>query len=511
MKFFKHLFLLILGVMLAGESTVVLAGTNGYLLNCFCAKSFGRGGTVVAIPDNASVILANPAGLSFLGRRSIGLGVGLLIPRVQFSNELNSNTVADQKYYPMPFSGYFDPMPDSRWSWGFGLNVVGGMGADYELNHDLFRDPMTGDLIPQDYFSEFGYVRAGPAFSYKIKDNLSVGAGAQLYYGMLDFKMPFSIDPVENLNGIADPTTGATFGQLFAGAPPNGFGYDEVTAYARMEDLTGFGVGGNIGVYWKINEKFAVGAAYTTPTTMYLEGDANMDMSFQFNAALGQTIQGIMMQNPTLTQQEAQAQAEAMFAGMGIDFQEGVAASYGKNSADFDVPQKLALGFSYQPTSRLIFGFDAEWIDWSAAFDDLPIKLEDGDNTNINLMINGDVENGTFKYNFPLNWDDSYNFKLGADYMVREGTQARIGFIHGTNPVPDNTVFSIFPAIVENHLTFGVGQVVAGRITVDAAYIFSFNKKQDAVSDNHLVGSEYNNSRDQLREQLFMLSVGIGL
>lgn len=62
----------------------LFAGTNGYLLNCFCARSFARGATVLGIADNGSVLLANPAGLAFLPQRSLGLGLGVLAPTVKF-------------------------------------------------------------------------------------------------------------------------------------------------------------------------------------------------------------------------------------------------------------------------------------------------------------------------------------------------------------------------------------------------------------------------------------------
>ena len=77
-KVFMSLVLLLTLILLLNEGLVstTQAGTNGYLLNCFCAKSFGRGGTVVAIPDNGSVLLANPAGLAFLPGRAIGTRLG---------------------------------------------------------------------------------------------------------------------------------------------------------------------------------------------------------------------------------------------------------------------------------------------------------------------------------------------------------------------------------------------------------------------------------------------------
>ncbi len=499
----KHLVTLVMLTGLLAET--VQAGTNGYLLNCFCARSYARGGTVVAIPDNSAVILSNPAGLAFMQQRAVGIGLGVLIPRVQFRNDANANTTADQKFYPMPFSGYVDPRPGSKWAWGFGLNVVGGMGAEYQLDHDLLG-------ADQKYYSNFGYIKTGPAFAYRINDQLAVGAGFQLFYGMLDFKMPFSIDPVANLRGVADPNSGMTFGQMFAADPAQGgFGYDEVTAYAHMNGLSGFGAGANIGVFYKVNDRWSVGASYTSPTRMYLKGKATMDMSAQFNDAFGLAVQGIMAQNPGLTQEEAQAQAAAMFTNLGINLQEGVATEYSKAEADFDVPQKVSFGVSYRPTPRWTLGLDLEWIDWSSAFNNMPMRLKSGSNNNINLMINGSTTDGTFEYDFPLEWKDSYNIKAGVDYLWNEGTHLRAGFIHGKNPVPGNTVFAIFPAIVENHATVGFGQKLTKNLTLDVAYILSFNKTLSGSSTDHLVGKEYANSRNQLTEHLIVTSLAIGL
>jgi long-chain fatty acid transport protein len=496
-------------------SQMVSAGTNGYLLNCFCAKSYARGGTVVAIPDNSSVILANPAGLAFMERRAVGIGLGLLIPKVQFENGLNSNVTAKDKMYPMPFSGYVDPRPGSKWAWGFGLNVVGGMGAEYNLDHDIFRnyDPTSanyGQLVKQNYFSKFGYVKAGPAAAYRINENFSIGAGVQLYYGMLDFRMPFSIEPVANLQGNPINNPNMTFGQMFA-APTNqgGFGYNEVTAYADMHDLAGFGVGANIGLFYKINDQWSVGLAYTAPTTMYLEGKAEMDMTAQLNKAFGDAVAGAMAQG--MTQEQAQAAVAQNFASMGIDLNAGVATSYSKNKADFDVPQKIAAGVSFKPTPRWTFGVDVEYIDWKNAFDNLPINLSGSENANINLMINGDTQDGTFEYKFPLNWKNAVNMKFGVDYLLREGINLRSGYIHGANPVPASTVFSIFPAIVEDHITLGGGYTFNKRFTLDVAYIYSLNKKLNGSSAGHLIGNEYDGSTDQLQEQLIVTSLSIGL
>lgn len=502
----RRVFLLIILILLV-PATTMFAGTNGYLLNCFCARSFARGATVMAIPDNGSVLLANPAGLAYLPHRGLGVGLGILAPSVKFENGVNELTEANQSYYPMPFFSYVDPMVGSKWAWGFGFNVVGGMGTDYELKHDLFRD-QTGALIDQEYYSNFGYMKIGPGFAYQINDNFSIGAGVQVYYGMLDFKMPFSLEPVSSLNGIANPMNNMTFGQLFAADPAlGGFGYSEVTAYAELNDLTGFGFGANIGLYYEVNDKFSIGVAYTSPTTMNFTGDAKMDMTAQLNDAFGKAVQGVMMQNPTFTVEQAQGAVMQMFGDMGINMQEGVATDYTDVEVDFDVPAKIAFGFGLKPAQKLTLGLDIEYIQWEDAFDNMPMAFKKGTNANINTMINGDAADGTFDYDFPLAWENIWNFKMGADFKLNEKTNLRAGYIHGSNPVPANTVFSIFPAIVEDHLTMGIGHKF-GNIALDLAYIHAFNNSQEAVSTGHLIGNEYNGSVDELSENLFMTTVG---
>lgn len=480
------------------------ASTNGYLLNCFCARSFARGGTLLGIADNGAVLLANPAGLAFLQGRAAGIGLGVLIPEVKFQNSANGLTEADQKYYPMPFTAYVDPMKDSKWAWGFGINVVGGMGADYQLNNDLFRDE-AGNPTPLNYYSKLGYMKMGPGVAYKLRDNLSVGAGVQLYYGQLDFKMPFSLDPVQNMNGVADPSNGMTFGQLFAG-----MGYEEVTAYAAMNNLDGFGVGANLGIYWQINDMISVGFAYNSASRINFSGDAEMDMTAQMNDAFGRAVQGMLAQNPGMSPEEAQTATMQMFGQMGVDLSKGAETTYSKTDADFNIPQKFAVGLGLKPVPKLTFGLDVEWIDWSSAFDDFPLDFANGTNDNINLMLNGDVDAGTFGYAFPLQWQDSWNFKTGLDYKVTDKTNLRVGFIHGQNPVPDNTVFAVFPAIVENHVTFGFGHMF-GRYGFDLAYVRALNYTQNAVTSGHLVGAEYNGSVDELAENLIITTFMIGL
>ncbi|MFQ5602946.1 MAG: hypothetical protein ACE5HS_06720 [bacterium] len=125
---------------------------------------------MLGIPDNGAVLLANLAGLAFMQRKALEIRLGVMIPEVQFQNPANDLTTANQKYYPMPFSGYVDPRPDSKWSWGFGLSVVGGIGAEYHLQHELFKDEkiaIVGASSPAVERKLFKIVKAGSDMNRK--------------------------------------------------------------------------------------------------------------------------------------------------------------------------------------------------------------------------------------------------------------------------------------------------------------------------------------------------------
>jgi long-subunit fatty acid transport protein len=55
---------------------------NGTRLIGFDALTIGRGGTVTAFFDNPSLMMNNPAGLSFLPSTQADLGFSLMAPRV---------------------------------------------------------------------------------------------------------------------------------------------------------------------------------------------------------------------------------------------------------------------------------------------------------------------------------------------------------------------------------------------------------------------------------------------
>ncbi len=454
------------------------------------AKSIGRAGTILGTFDSPDLMMSNPAGISFMENSVVDFNLSLMFPSTHFKNSLN-DVDGDKNTFVMPDLAYVNKYKDSKFTWGAGLFTAGGMGADFSLKHELFRN-QNGEYELQKYHSMLAVMQGGLSAAYKLTENFSIGLSAHAVFSMLEFSMPYSLNP-SIMQGVAMP--GMTFGQMFA-APPSmgGFGYTEVTAKAEMTELSGYGFNGKIGLAYVVNENLSFGVSYTLPTTInYKNGKANMDMTAQLNDAFGKAVQGYMMQNPSATMLEAQGEVMNQFAGMGIDFSKGVVADYDLE-VELSFPQIIGFGFAYSPTDDLSISCDFEWQNWKSAFDKMTINLSNGTNANINKMLGN---SGAFQMEFPMNWKDVIAVKLGGEYDVNKELTLRLGYSYNQNPVPETTVFPVFPAIVQHHLTIGGSYKLTNLLTVHAAFETALNNSMDASNDN-IIANEYKNSTSEL-------------
>jgi long-chain fatty acid transport protein len=479
-----------------------LFAQNGTRLIGFDAKTTGRGGVSTGFFDSPTLMMTNPAGISFLKENMLEADFSMMLPKLKFQNSIN-DAEGISNNYPLPSFGVTYAPKKSKLTLGLGFYTNGGMGSEFELNHSLFKD-QSGSYVQQSYYSKFAVMQGGPSFSYKFSKNFSAGISAHVYYSMMDFRMPYSLSPNE-LKGVVNPQTGMTFGQMFS-APQSqgGLGYNEVTAYANMSDLTAFGFGGKVGLAYKVNEMFSLGLSYTLPVDFtYKDGTANMDMTYQMNDAFGRVVMGYMTNYPGLTEQQARDSAMNAFTMMGINLSLGAEASYTLENK-LSMPQSIAFGFSYAPNKKFRLGMDFEWLNWKKAFEKMELSMTGGQNANINRMMGND---GSFTLDFPLDWKDSYVIHFGGEYDFSGLFTFRAGYTYGTNPVPEETVFPVFPAIVENHVMAGGTFNLSQRFAVNLTYEMALNKKLTAT-DPSKIASEYNKSTSELGTMLFHLSLG---
>jgi long-subunit fatty acid transport protein len=471
----------LIGALLLAAAPAAHAQTNGYLLACSAAAPLGRGCTTLTDPTDPAAMLFNPAGLVALGRRSLSVNGAAFLPSLTYRNAVNTTTAGKDNVFPLP-AVFFADRSRGRWAFGAGAQTLGGMGADYMLNHALLGPN-------QRYHSKFGLMKGGLVAAVRVTPRLSVGAMAGALFGQVEFSTPYAVNPAQ-LAGLAGLAQDPDYAPLLAG-------FTEATAYAGLNGLSGFGATAAASVQYQATPDLTVALAWTAPSTLTLDGgSASMDMNAQF----GQLYQGMVAAKGGDT-----ATVNAQLAGFGINMAAGMATTFGA-AVDFGVPQTLTLAIGARVSNRWRMGADFGWIGWKHAFNGMPVRLAAGTNANINILMNGTPTDGEFATTWPMAWKDAWTVRAGAEFAAMPGLALRGGAIYGTNPVSSDGLFTIFPAIVQSAGTVGAGYQV-GRTLVNATYAHTFTRSQTAASP-HLVATEYANSTSQLGEDTFSFGLG---
>lgn len=118
-----------------------------------------------------------------------------------------------------------------------------------------------------------------------------------------------------------------------------------------------------------------------------------------------------------------------------------------------DIPQIVQAGLAYRLREDLEFVADYKFIDWDSVH-----QLGDA------------PANGGF------GWEDQHVIKFGVEWTTTERCSLRGGFSTSESPIDEDAVFAnaLFPAIVEDHLTFGSSYRLTDRDDLHLAYMHAF-------------------------------------
>lgn len=206
---------------------------NGLSLNSIGTKALSMGGAFIGLSNDATAIYWNPAGLA--GQKSsIMVAVTDIVPFASYKMPLmgiDAETKTNHYIAPNLFAVY--NMGDV--TLGFGAYVPSGLGAEWDQADFGFE-----------MMSKIGVINFSPAVAYKISESVSVGAAANIYYGMMELKMG------------QDDGTG--------------------TQVQYAQDVTGMGYGAAFGLKFKAADNLCLGLSVKTPVTIAFEGDLTFGM-----------------------------------------------------------------------------------------------------------------------------------------------------------------------------------------------------------------------------------------
>jgi len=128
---------------------------------------------------------------------------------------------------------------------------------------------------------------------------------------------------------------------------------------------------------------------------------------------------------------------------------------------NFHLPQTLAGGYSYRPTTNWNVEVDADWTDWSS------LRA---------LNVTGTP------LAYAYNWKPSMIYELGATRFFGRGWRASAGYMYSENSVPNSSFGALTPDSDRHLFSIGVGKSCK-HLSWDAAYQLGYGPSRSVSGD----------------------------
>ncbi len=464
-------------------------GGNGALPIANSPEAAGRGGAQIAVPDEASSVAVNPAGLALLDRGRIDLGLGFYFTRSSYLDSRNDGRSEDLFPTPAPLVAFAMPFElgeEESLGVGIALHPIGGGNSLAEFRTAAYPE---GERER----SSLTLLGLTAGVSVKMLPRISLGMGLTAIYASLDQAGVTgggntSNGTVRNFsNGQLVPGNflvngqSLSWGQLLDSVrAPDTF----ATSRISIAGAKGFGASGLLGAVIDVVDGLSIGLTYRTPGWLsHLDGKAYLDASQ--SAAAGST---------------ALNQIQSSFLANHLpDGGRGLASRYDISVGGLRVPQAAGIGIAGWPCEQILLALDVQWIGWSTAFDEVSIDLHHGTSRDI-LEITSNQASSSIHSKVLYHWRDQLVVAAGAAVSPLDWLVLRAGYNWGSNPVPSRTENPFVSATVEHHLTLGVG-FRFGDFSIDLAYIHAFVKAttiEESVSHSEWSGMRHKADQDAI-------------
>ncbi|MEO8305933.1 MAG: outer membrane protein transport protein [Betaproteobacteria bacterium] len=461
---------------------VALALTAGQVLGAAFALQENSGSGLgnayaggAAAAEDAATLWSNVAGMSRIGTNQVAGAINIINPSAKFNN--NGSVAALNQ--PLGGNGgdagnlAFVPnlyvvIPINRqWSFGLGVNAPFGLVTEYD-NGWLGRY--------QALKSDVKTLNINPAVSWKITDNVAIGAGGN--YQQIKATFTNSVNYSAGLASAAG--TAAAAGLIPAAAVPAIIGATgglDSSAEVKGDD---YSWGWNVGILIDFDKNTRVGAQYRSSIKYNLAGN----VSFCNPAAAGttSTCGGAVLPTlpPTLAPVVASlaAAVNAQLANGGI-------------TSNIELPSITNISFFSRLNDRWDVMGDAQWTQWSS----IPV-------------LKFVRTTGTVLSSAPENFKDAWRFALGANYHIDDKWMVRGGYAYDQTPVNTTDMTPRLPDGNRNWLTLG-GQYKYSKslaLDVGVAYVWindpEINQNAGSTAANGLIKGNYSSNVGILSGQM---------
>jgi len=285
----------------------------------------------------------------------------------------------------------------------------------------------------------------GPYVGWQITPKISIGGGVQYVYSSAE------IGTKVNYGGAIYQMLASQGSPLANPALNENPDYDGVM---EVKDATAHNIAGNLGVLVKAMDNLRVGLSWKSGVDVNLEGDVTL------------TIPAAVTQLTGFQSLETKAETTISLA------------------------QVFRVGVAYQPTEKLTIVTDLDWINWGA-FEDYDFDFKDE-----TPYLRDSPK--------PRDWEDTFAFRLGAEYWLADQYAIRAGYIFDQSPIPDKSLGPELPTGDRQAITVGFGYK-RNNLSIDLSYnrLFVEDRSVDeSIRDPQPLG-DYESSAN-----IFGISIG---
>lgn len=374
--------------------------TNGMNLEGYGPIAAGMGGASMAYDNGNAAVMNNPATLGLMGQGSrLDVAIGMLGPDVTMSAGGGPTADSGGTSYFMPAVGW--AKKNGSLTYGVSMFAQGGMGTEWDSA--TFTGTYSPDGLPMR--SELGVGRLIAPLAYDVSPDLVIGGSLDYVWAMMDLKMALPAAQlggmVTNFGALPVPVQG-----LLGAASWGRLQFSDTSDYTGKAKATGFA--GKLGFAYKASSTVTIGGTYHSKTSLG-------DMETSANGANFTT--DISPLTP------------------------------GKISiVDFQWPETYGLGLAVQATPSLMIAADVKHIGWKDVMKNFTMTFSSPALGPVPIQMS-----------MPQNWDDQTVYQIGFAYKATDALTLRAGASVSDNPIPNNSMNFLFPAIEENHYAVGAG------------------------------------------------------
>lgn len=453
---------------LAGAAMVAGVGTahaSGFALLEQGVKQMGTNyAGAAAYARDPSVIAYNPAGIMLLEGTQIS---GAVMPVYAHGDFDGQGTYA---ITGAPVSGGeggdfvgLEVVPSAFISHRLSPNAAIGLGVYVPFAQVTdYDEGWTGRY--QAERSEITTINLNPVFAFKPVDSLSVGLGVFVQY--FDATLTNDIDA-----GTAAALAAEQQFQQATGTPNPAFPAalnDTQGQYDVESELTGDDIafGFNVGLLWQATDSTQMGLTYRSATTADVSGESNRSQ----------------LDTAALTADLTPYYGPLIGAGVAQGVGQQLASSDGSTRAK--LPGTAAFGVRQELGSSLVALASVSWTDWSR-FDELVVEYESGADPSV----------------IGLDYDDTFRYAVGMEYMVSSALTLRAGVAYDESPIDDQVRRARVPDSDRTSIAIGTTFHATDNLSLDLGYQHLWLEDSDIEEEgaaeigNTLVGS-YETSAD---------------